>query len=254
MAPSNVLGSSEPRPIFPLSEHNYEQTLLLGDTQLTVKESSHPVVGGGGSSYNPPNCLFKDDHNSWCFSTTNPVMKVGWAFDQTVNSNGDSVNWMIQWLPYIQAKIDFTSSFILQRLVTADLKFVFDEFKQKLVFSFLFQTDGQVCGGLGWKTDSVNFDILLNFFFQDCYKRLVADVCKLAIDDTTKYVDECTNSSSPGDVKIEEWALAREDKQFMLGGYNQGGPGCFKFAKWTKWAPFYAQYAQTTLQSLFDNA
>ena len=89
LAPSDVMGEAGPRPLYPLSEHNYEQKLQLRDyeTEALEVESAHPVVGGGAGSYNTPSCLFKDDHNSWCFKTTNPVMKVGWEFDQTVNEN-----------------------------------------------------------------------------------------------------------------------------------------------------------------------
>ena len=95
----------------------------------------------------------------------------------------------------------------------------------------------------------MNFEVLLNFFFQDCYKRIIADVCKLEIDENTKYIDQCDNSASPGEVLLEKWALAREAKQYMVGGNYESGAGCFKFAKWTKWAPYYAQFAQDAIQA-----
>ena len=125
-----------------------------------------------------------------------------------------------------------------------------------MLYSILFQTDGQICGGLGWKTDPANLEVMVNFRLEDCYKKMISNLCK--IQDTfnseeTKWLDECKPSIvGPGDIDIREFNLASEQKVWMLGGSYADGAGCFKFAKWTKWAPYTIQFAQNMFNEYVD--
>ena len=131
---TDVSANNAPRPVFPSSEGTYEQLLGMGGINGATEvemETAHPTVGGGGGSYNTPNCLFKDDHNSWCFSSNNPILKIGWEWAQSTNTGGSDgqTSWNIQMLPYISTQAEMTSSFILKRMATSDLKFRFQQFK-----------------------------------------------------------------------------------------------------------------------------
>lgn len=34
-------------------------------------------------------CIFKNDDNSWCFSTTPPIVTIGWEWNNTFNEHED---------------------------------------------------------------------------------------------------------------------------------------------------------------------
>lgn len=61
-------------------------------------EDSHPVVGAGSCK---AQCLFQDDQNEWCFSTTAPMLKTGWNWTQNTGTNF----WQIRFMPYFETQI-----------------------------------------------------------------------------------------------------------------------------------------------------
>ena len=36
-------------------------------------------------------CLFENDNNSWCFSTTPPMVRIGWEWYHTFDENDDTI-------------------------------------------------------------------------------------------------------------------------------------------------------------------
>ena len=41
--------------------------------------------------------------------------------------------------------------------------------------------------------------------------------------------------------------------QMVLGGKEEDGPGCFQFAKWSKWAPYAAKMAYNAVNIMAEN-
>ena len=75
------------------------------------------------------NCLFKDDNNYWCISSTSPVMTIGWEWDQDSGSNDDEmVNWSIGLVNFVETELSIASDFYLQKLITATTEMALDSF------------------------------------------------------------------------------------------------------------------------------
>ena len=58
-----------------------------------VASSREPTVGAGSCS---SQCLFQDDQNEWCFSTTAPMLTTGWNWAQNTGTNF----WLVEFQPY----------------------------------------------------------------------------------------------------------------------------------------------------------
>jgi hypothetical protein len=57
-----------------------------------------------------------------------------------------------------------------------------------------------------------------------------------------KFIDECKASNGGGLITLKQWTLSENvEKQSILGGTIVDGPGCWKFAQWTSWAPYVAK-------------
>lgn len=115
------------------------------------------------------------------------------------------------------------------------------KFKTGVFFHFLFEKTGQVCSGFGWNSDKVAVDLQTTFQFQNCYKTIISDLCdwKTFFSEDAKYYDGCNESTGGGAIDIKTWPItdAQTDKS-LLGGTVAGGQGCWRFAEWTKWAPY----------------
>lgn len=78
------------------------------DTSLTHERKVRaPIVEAAAASasveVNPENCLFNDDQNFWCISTTSPMLVAGWEWGQTADANDDDiVNWIWTLSDYIE--------------------------------------------------------------------------------------------------------------------------------------------------------
>ena len=65
-----------------------------------IVEAGHedsPVVGAGACK---TQCLFQDDQNEWCFSTTAPMLSAGWNFVQNTGKNF----WQVKMMPYFETQ------------------------------------------------------------------------------------------------------------------------------------------------------
>lgn len=63
----------------------------------TRKVRSPIVQGYSNTCYRE--CIFEDDNNRWCLTTTSPMLKAGWQWEQTSDS---STYWTIQLQPYLE--------------------------------------------------------------------------------------------------------------------------------------------------------
>jgi len=66
-----------------------------GEGALVESSHGHPTVQAGRCQ---TQCLFQDDQNEWCFSTTAPMLTTGWNFTQNSGTNF----WQVKFQPYFQ--------------------------------------------------------------------------------------------------------------------------------------------------------
>ena len=66
-----------------------------------------------------------------------------------------------------------------------------------------------------------------------------------------KWIDECTTSSSAGQIEIIDTALTEAiTGQNILGGTAVNQWGCFQFATWSTSAPFFASLLEPKNEEL----
>lgn len=197
------------------------------------------------------NCLFKDDNNEWCFSTTPPILTAGWDWEQTAADT----YYAIKLAPYLQTQLQIRSNFALKRLVNSDFDIDINKFKASIWYSALFSTKGEFCFGFGYSTDQIELNLRTSFTPMDCYKTIIEDVAaplETWYSKEALFIDECNTSDAGGTVTLKKWVLspAVSTRGSVLGGERPGGAGCFKFADWTRWAPYVAQVGLDVAESL----
>jgi len=197
------------------------------------------------------NCLFKDDNNEWCFSTTPPILTAGWEWEQTESDT----YYALKLEPYLNTQLQIRSNFALKRLVSHDFDIDINKFKASIWYSALFSNKGEVCFGFGWETEQIELNLKTSFTPMDCYKTIIEDIGEPQstwYSEDALFIDECNTSDAGGTITLKKWILspAVRDRGSVLGGERPGGAGCFKFAEWTKWAPYVAQAGLSVVESL----
>lgn len=112
------LGSLSPADakIRSIAEQNFNQGPVVETTherkvrEHLVTRCSHPSVGSSEftststphvQAYDNDNCqnlcVFKDDQNQWCFSTTSPMLTTGWNWSQYTGTDF----WQLLFKPYM---------------------------------------------------------------------------------------------------------------------------------------------------------
>merc|ERR1719198_1403787 len=94
----------------------------------------------------------------------------------------------------------------------------------------------------------------MQYRFVDCYKKILTDISDWSDTWTgkdAKWVDACTDSQDGGAITLKEWALTQQiTANSVLGGTTIAGPGCFLFANWSAWAPYYTQMIRNGLAQM----
>lgn len=195
-------------------------------------------------------CLFKDLNNYWCMETTSPMLKAGWEISQTA----DTTYWNYQIKPYLETQLTVTSDFLLKRLVSMITTIAMPKFKTSTFFSTTFGTSGQICYGFGWGSDAVSLKVSMQYRFVNCYKKILTDISDWSDTWTgkdAKWVDACVDSDDGTAITLKEWALTQAiSSNAVLGGTAINGPGCFLFANWTAWAPYYTNLIKNGLAQM----
>ena len=96
--------------------------------------------------------------------------------------------------------------------------------------------------GVGWNLGAINFKIDSTLSVKDCSKVIFYDMKSSWTGDNAKWLEDCVDSDSATAVIMDRSYPSVTD-QLVVGGKAIDGPGCFKFALWTEWAPYVAQYA-----------
>lgn len=91
---------------------------MVNTAHAEHKVESPIVEAPTGASYE---CIFQDDQNEWCFDTTTPILKAGWAWAATTPTDG----YLLEFQPYFTTQATIASKMILDRLfkhtITASL-------------------------------------------------------------------------------------------------------------------------------------
>ena len=90
----------------------------------------------------------------------------------------------------------------------------------------------------------------------DCYKTIIEDIgnpVKNWYSEESLFIDDCSTSDAGGTITLKKWELwpSVTERGIVLGSDNSpGSAGCFRFAEWTKWAPYVAQVGFDVAESL----
>ena len=194
-------------------------------------------------------CIFKDDNNQMCLDTSAPMLVSGWEWYQEASGT----KYVLQLKPYLETQLNLNLNFVLERLTTTIFTLDMPKFKSSTFYSFLFDNTGQVCLAFGWESESISLNLDAQFEMQDCYKTMLEDLSDWTSTwrgEDAKWIDECTLSSGGGTVSLKSWSLTTSvTDQAVIGGTAADGEGCWKFATWTKWAPYVAQMGINYLQN-----
>jgi hypothetical protein len=129
------------------------------------------------------------------------------------------------------------------------------EFSSNIVYSGLFSTLGQVCLGIGWNLDKINFKINTSFTVKECSKTIFYDMNDLKSSwtgDNAQWFETCSDSAAATAAVMDKSYLGVTD-QMVFGGKEESGPGCFQFAEWSAWAPKAAFMAYHTANIMAEN-
>ena len=78
---------------------------------------------------------------------------------------------------------------------------------------------------------------------------MISDLCdfKSILNPDALFVDGCDDSTG-GNIIIKRWTITDPvtDKP-LLGSFTTPGQLCWKFASWTKWAPYLVQFGHDFL-------
>ena len=101
--------------------------------------------------------------------------------------------------PKITTSFAMSSYLELARILIQSWDVELTSFSADVYYSFLFSTDGQVCWGLGWDLDAINFVILTDFSLKDCYKTVFYDICDFTSSwtgDDAQWLEDCSDSTA----------------------------------------------------------
>lgn len=171
-------------------------------------------------------------------------MEMSYTVDQVV----DPSYWQMQIKPTITTQFSLASNFEIARILQQTWDFDLKSFKADIYYSFLFSTKGQVCMGLGYDLASINFKLVGDIIFKNCYKTIFYDICDSSSSWTGQYaqwIEDCSDSTK-ATATIMDTSYAAVNQQNVLGGIVPDGRGCFQFAQWSDWAPYAAQAAYAT--------
>lgn len=158
-------------------------------------------------------CLFENDNNSWCFSTTPPMLKVGWEWYTEFGQSEDPYDedyipvnfyrWSVE--PYVEIQAYIQSLFDIERLYYNEYSVSLSKFHWNFFASLIINGEWQYCPGIGTEIDEVDLEMTLSMKFVDCYKVILKDLCDFTTNwrgYEAKWFDECDQSM---DANVDLW-------------------------------------------------
>jgi len=99
------------------------------------------------------------------------------------------------------------SKLFLENIWANEITANINQFRLNTFFSMILNENFQLCPGLGWQTDQVNFKVLWTMKFWNCSKILLNDLADFSSTWTgydAKYFDDCAQSSNAAEVVLYE--------------------------------------------------
>ena len=135
---------------------------LVGMDEKRLEERSSPVVGTATCE---DRCVFgKDleDKEYWCFQFKEPVIKAGWEYKQTANTDKEATPMRyFRWdlIYYLQLIIQVTSQFDIYRLYFNKTIVEVPQQDWKLNIGFIINQKAQYCPHLSYDRSAIKFKI-----------------------------------------------------------------------------------------------
>jgi hypothetical protein len=112
-------------------------------------------------------CIFENDHDSWCFKTTPPMLKIGWEWEQkyekTLTSDPikdmDYYRW--DFVPYVDTQVYLQSLFNIQNLYFNEFVAELARFKTNIFMALTVNAKFYVCPGMGWSTEAMELTMTM---------------------------------------------------------------------------------------------
>lgn len=167
------------------------------------------------------------------------MLQIGWEFNQAFGSEDDDAGeeikyYQLEFAPYYRAHVYFQSILNMSRLYYNELTVDLSKFKMNIFFSVILNAKGQLCTGVGYENEVIEFLVNSASRFLDCYKVIIRDVCNLAASWTgkdAKWFDECDQSTST-EIDLLEIEIKEPDIDHLWTGTVQPYGGlCKDFLK-----------------------
>jgi len=146
--------------------------------------------------------------DNWCWAVTPPFLNIGWENEQAFFDNTTLAETNEYYTPvkYYQWRINFFADFqaylqsqlFIERLYFNEFSIYIPKFRTNGFTSFIVNGDLEVCGGLGWENEHIEFLVEMSMKFHDCYKIILTDICeynKSWRSRNAKWLDECDLSN-----------------------------------------------------------
>jgi len=168
-------------------------------------------------------CIFKNFDDSWCISATPPMVQAGWEWAQTYTTTPVTETpivdyYQLEFQPFVAVQAQIISSLLLQNIWVNNVTFDLDQFKANLFISLIFNSNLEVCPGIGWEAERLLFRVLYTMKFWNCSKTLIDDLADYSSTWTgvdAKYFEDCSESNDEEIIVYEkEYREALEDQIF----------------------------------------
>jgi len=121
-------------------------------------------------------CLFESENDSWCFSTTPPMLKIGWDIYQEFSKTADKIPvkyYRAKFFPYAIIQGYLQSQFNIENLYYNEFTANVTKFTLSYFFSMIFTSKFAFCFGMGYETTPINLSLTVSQKFTDCYKVII---------------------------------------------------------------------------------
>lgn len=177
------------------------------------------------------------------------MVTIGWEWTY-VNSDP---TYSIKLEPFIKTVASVQNEFNLAKFMYANFQFDLVPFKSNM-FYMLTANPSQTCFGIGYSTEAITLRLYLNYYFMNCYKKIIANMADYTDSWTgtdAKWIDECTFPYNTAIIKIFENTYTESiSDNAIIGGTSANQAGCFKYGSWTSWAPYLLSYGNLFLKGM----
>lgn len=113
---------------------------------------------------------------------------------------------------------------------------------------------------MGWDSAQALLNVQATFTSKDCSKTLINDICDWKtpwLGDSAQWLETCANEATPQTVNIANTELipavssSSTPSSTFLGGLAIDGPGCWWFAEWSEWPPYFTSVGNSFAAQAF---